>query len=797
MPELRSHNKKTTEGKTAKQKKRKKRPLILRFFGMVGHVILVSFLSFSLLFLLTGTICGIAATAYVLNFMEETQSVSIQELTTSYRTNIFEKDLNGEWKRIYSVQNNVQRVPVSLDEVPQYVRDAFVYGEDERFYQHEGVDFKRTAASLANMVLQFWNSEQGGSTITQQLVKNLTGDNDLSPQRKLREIYRAMQLEKTYCKDEILENYINYIGFGGAANGIYLAADKYFGKKVGDLTVAEAACLAAIPQSPEVNNPFAGYNKKAHNDVTDTDYYTDEFVNTGMEMNRARMEYILSKMYENGALTFDDYQHALNEHLIFKGTDEYNRLHPEEVEKKKEEEAQNTDLSKEPTSWTCDQAIREFTQYLMDRNGVSEEIARERFNNGGYQIYLTTDPEMQAYVMDRFSNMNNLLHGMSSVSATNIYRDKDGDGIKSDEETLKLQAGFTAMDYNGNILCTVGGIGDKVGSLGVSYASTEKQQPGSSIKPVTTYGFALENDLISWGTKVLDRPPIKINGTPWPTNYSESGAMSYSNAKVHVYKALEVSKNTIPALLAYTYGLQNIYDFATETLGLELNEEKDIDWSPLCVGGLSYGITVTDLVNAYMVYGNGGYFSNAHIISRVETVEGGIVYAGGDDYHPAISPETSYVMNKLMQNVINGPQGTGKKARLYNNKKQIPLAGKTGTTTNWYDLMFVGLNPDFVSGVWIGYPENRKIFAHNVIASPAVWKNIIGDWIVKHWSGNDFPACDSVVTGYVCPATGAIAKSSCGKGVQGWWKSTNAPICNEKEIGLRAYKKDETGAANG
>lgn len=794
MPELRSQNKKISEKKPAKQKKRKKRPLILRFFGTVGHVILVSFLSFSLLFLLTGTICGIAATAYVLNFMEETQAVSIQELATSYRTNIYEKDLDGEWKNIYSVQNDVQRIPVDLDEVPQYVRDAFVYGEDERFYQHEGVDFKRTAASLANMVLQFWNSEQGGSTITQQLVKNLTGDNDLSPQRKLREIYRAMQLEKTYCKDEILENYINYIGFGGAANGIYLAADKYFGKKVGQLTVAEAACLAAIPQSPEVNNPFAGHNTQAHNPVTDTNYLTDEFINTGMEMNRARMEYILSKMYENGALTFDDYQHALNEHLIFRGTDEYNRLHPEELEKKAEEE--NTDLKKKPTSWTCDQAINEFVDYIAKKNGVSRSIARERFNNGGYQIYLTTDPEMQAYVENKFSNMNNLLSGMSSVKATTIVRDKDKDGVFTDEEALKLQAGFTAIDYSGNILAVVGMIGEKQGSLGTNFASGEPQQPGSAIKPVTTYGFALDNDLISWGTKVLDRPPLTINGSLWPTNYSDSNnVIKYSNQKVFIYKALEVSKNTIPALLAKTYGIDNVFDFATETLGLELDDDEDRDWSPLCVGGLNHGVTVTDLVNAYMVYGNGGYFSNAHIISRVETADGGLVYAGGDDYAQVISPETSYVMNKLLQNVINGPDGTGKKARLYNNKKQIPIAGKTGTTSNWYDLMFVGLNPDFVSGMWIGYPENREIVGHGKIASPAIWKNIIGDWIVKHWSGNDFPKCDSVVTGYVCPATGKIAQSSCGKGVQGWWKSTNAPACNNKELGLMPY--NQPGANNG
>lgn len=793
MPDIKSRNQRAAVGQ-AKQKKRKRhrRPWILRFLSGVGQVILVSLLSFMLLFIVTGAICGIAATAYVINYMEGTAAVSIQELTMSYQTNIFETTSDGELINVYSVQNDVQRIPIDLEELHQYTRDAFVYAEDERFYQHEGVDYKRTAASFANLILNFWNSDQGGSTITQQLVKNLTGDNDLSPQRKIREISRAMMLEKSYTKDEILETYINYIGFGGSANGIEMAAKKYFGKKAKDLTVAESACLAAIPQNPEVNNPFAGYYLKADNPVTATKYYTDTYVNTGRDKNRVRMEYILSKMYENGALTFDEYQSALNEHLIFKDTDEYKRLHPEEEEIPTEDGSTgNTNLEEKPTSWAVDEALREFAKYFMDTNGITFERALNKINNGGYQIYLTVDRDMQAYIEEKYSDMNNLLKGMSSTARTTIVRDKDGDGVYTDEENLKLESGFTAIDYSGNILCTVGRIGEKKGSLSVSYASTEPQQVGSSIKPVATYGFALTHDLISWGTKVLDAPPLVINGKKWPTNYSDqNNVIRYSNSKVHIYKALEQSLNTIPALLAKTYGVDNVFDFSTEVLGMDLDDPVDRDYSPVCVGGLNYGITVKDLVNAYMVYGNGGYFSDAHIISRVTSVDGGLVYAGGDDYAQVIDSETSYVMNKLLQNVVTGPNGTGKKAQLYANKKAIPIAGKTGTTSNWYDLMFVGLNPDFVSGVWIGYPENKEIRGHGSIASAQLWKNIIGEWIQTHWSGENFPDCDTVVTGYVCPQSGGIAGSSCGKGVQGWWKSTNAPYCTGKEVGLLPYNPE-------
>ncbi|HAG13753.1 MAG TPA: hypothetical protein DCG49_07825 [Ruminococcus sp.] len=777
------------------KKKRHRKPLVLRILGSIGSVILTTFLSFFLLFAVTGTICAIAATIYITNYMETTTTVSISEMTTSYTTNIYETDPDGQLVQVYSVQNELQRIPITLDQVPQHVRDAFVYGEDERFYIHEGVDYKRTAASFANMVLHFWKSEQGGSTITQQLVKNLTGDNDLSPLRKIREIQRAMMLEKNYSKDEILEAYLNYIGFGGAANGVQLAAKKYFGKNVWELSIAEGACLAAIPQSPEINNPFAGYNEKAYNAVTDTYYYTDNFVNTGMELNRKRMEYILKHMYENGAITFDEYQEALNEHLVFTKTDEYLLAHPELQKIEDDGTISLIDGEEEKsTTWTVDEALNEFANMMIEDKGISRERAFKLINSGGYQIYTTVDREMQDYIENKYSKLDNLLAGMTNTGATTFYRDLDGDGQYTDEENMTLQSGFTAIDYKGRVLCTVGGIGEKVGSLGTSYASTEPQQPGSAIKPVTTYGYALEHDLISWGTKVLDYPPLKVPDPKhpgqeklWPTNYADSNDVTnFSNQKINIYYALEKSYNTIPALICKTYGKENIYKFATETLGLSLNDGYDIDYAPLSVGALGYGVTVKDLVNAYMVYGSGGYFDDAHIISRIETTDGGIYYDAESDGRNVISDETAYVMNKLLQNVVQN--GTGTAAQMMKNGKAIPIAGKTGTTSDWFDLMFVGLNPKFVSGVWIGYPENKEIKNHWSIKSAQVWKNIIGEWIMEHYGDEDFPedfpACDSVIQGQVCLSTGKLANGNCPKGSVGYWKSTNIPWCDNRELGL-------------
>ena len=797
----------TAGKKQTQKKKRYRRPLILRILGSIGTVLMTTFLSFFLLFAVTGTICAIAATMYITNYMENTTPVSIQELSNTGATNIYEMNKEtGEYEAVYTVQSEQKRIPVKLEQVPQHVRDAFVYGEDERFFEHEGVDFKRTAASFANMILRFWASDQGGSTITQQLVKNLTGDNDKSPQRKIREIHRAMELEKKYSKDEILINYLNYIGFGGPNNGIEMAALTYFGKHVEQLSIAEGACLAAIPQSPEINNPFASYNVVADNPVTGTKYYTDEEVNTGRKNNRTRMEYILKQMYKNGAITFDEYEEALNEHLVFKDTDEYLMTHPEEQKVMEDGSIMLDDHGEQkPTTWAIDEVLNEFANKLMDDQGISRERAMTLINTGGYQIYSTVDKEMQAYLENKFSSMDNILMGMTNTAATTFFRDLDGDGEYSDDENLTLQAGFTAIDYEGRVLCTCGGIGEKKGSLGTSFASTEPQQPGSAIKPVTSYGYALYHDYITWGTHVRDVPPLtkKDDRTgeekPWPTNYADvNNVISFSGNTINIYHALERSYNTIPALLVKTYGRQNVFDFATKTLGLELNEGYDVNYAPLAVGALGYGITVKNLVNAYIPYGNGGYYSKAHMIDKIYNVDGSLFYDASKEYRQVIDEETSYVMNKLLQNVVMN--GTGTAAQMYTGGAMVPIAGKTGTTSDWFDLMFIGLNPDFASGVWIGYKENKEINNHWSIASARVWKNIIGEWIINHYYDEDFtkqfPTCETVLAAPFCQSTGKIAGMACPKGTMGYWKSTKLPWCDNYELnlGFNAFEEDETDA---
>ena len=288
----------TVQENGGKKKQKKKRSLPLLIIKKFFAVIATTLLSLFLVLVITGTIVCTALTVYVLNFMDDSTSITLQELEAGSDTYFYgiQKDEKGrdEIVILNRVKTDVQRIPVSIDRVPQHVRNAFVYTEDERFYTHDGVDYKRTFSAFVNMFVHIYDTEQGGSTITQQLIKNLTGDDEHSPQRKIREIFSAMQLERSYSKDEILEEYLNYIGFGGPINGIQLASIRYFGKNVDDLTVPEAAVLAAIPKSPQYYGPFVETYDDDGNLIVD-----------GRANNKERQQYVLWQLYKNGAITYD------------------------------------------------------------------------------------------------------------------------------------------------------------------------------------------------------------------------------------------------------------------------------------------------------------------------------------------------------------------------------------------------------------------------------------------------------------------------------------------------------------
>lgn len=750
-----------------KKKKKKKHSKAFRIFKKLCAVIMTTFLSLFLIMVITGTIVATALTVYVLDFMEETTGITLQELESGSDTYFYAQQENEdgelEYVAIKTVKTDVQRIPVTIDQIPQHVRDAFVYTEDERFYAHDGVDYKRTFSAFLNMFIHIYNTEQGGSTITQQLVKNLTGDNERSPSRKIREIFRAMQLEKTYSKDEILEEYLNYIGFGGPINGIQLASIRYFGKDVSELTTAEAATLAAIPKSPNTYGPF----------VETYDDETNELIVDGRANNKERQQYVLWQIYKNGAITYDEYQQYLNEKLIYTDSAEYLDAHPEDA-------AQELENEMDANSWVVDAMYYETEDYLMELYNIDRSEARKRINKGGYKIYSTVDMEMQEYIEEKFSDLSNIMN----VDSVRKWADIDGDG---EAEEYLPHVAFTALDYDGSVLCTIGNWGEKKDSLVTSYAVTEPRQIGSTMKPISTYGLALETDMIHWGSTYKDEAIMEINGRPWPTNYSTGENISISGANLNIYFALQKSYNTIPAQLCEALTPNAVFNFCKDKMGMKL-DPGDESYSPLSVGSLTYGITLENLVNAYLPYGNKGVYNEAHIVSRIEQGNHELVYENNGNPRQAVSAETAWVMNRLLKNVVE--HGTGTAAKLQNKV----VCGKTGTTDNWYDLTFVGLTRDFVSGITIGYKYyDDALSLPTSLKSAQVWYNIIGEYADGVASDKDFDPVEGVVEAAMCTVSGKIAGTSCPKGIIGYWKSTNAEVCSGGHVVETQPTTDENG----
>jgi len=741
-----------SEKKKKKKKKKKKNPILV-FFKKLFMVIATTLLSLFLVMIITGTIVATALTVYVLDFMEDATNITLQELEAGSDTYFYgmQPDENGELQLtvLQNIKTDVQRIPVSIDRIPQHVRNAFVYTEDERFYTHEGVDYKRTFSAFLNMFLHFYNTEQGGSTITQQLIKNLTNDKEHSPQRKIREIFSAMQLEKTYSKDEILEEYLNYIGFGGPTNGIQLASNRYFGKDVEDLTVPEAAVLAAIPKSPEYYGPFVEYTDDENRVIVD-----------GKANNKSRQQYVLWQLYKNGAITYDEYQEYLDTDIIYTDSEEYKKLHPES-------DIDEMINIQQIYTWELDAMMYEAAGYLMEQYNIDLETAIKRINKGGYRIYSTIDYGMQQFIEERFSDINNIV----SADYVRKWADIDGDG---EYEEYLPHIAFIALNYDGSVKCLVGDWGEKTTSLSTNYAINEPRQIGSTMKPISTYGLALESNTIHWGSQYKDDAIMEIDGRPWPTNYSTDNNISLSHATYNAYYFLERSFNTLPAQLCQQLTPKAVYDFSREKMGLKLDPE-DEDYSPLVVGALTWGITLENLVNAYIPYGNKGIYNPAHCISKIEDSNHKIIYSNDDISREAVSSDTAWVMNRLLKNVIDNGTGTG--ARLSNKV----VVGKTGTTDNWYDLSFVGLTPDFVSGITIGYKYyDEALSLPTSLHSADIWQKAVGDYANTMFpdTAYDFEPDETVISAPMCTVTGMIAGSSCPKGITGYWKSSNAPYCS-------------------
>ena len=621
-------------------------------------------------------IAGIFMT-YVKTTLVPTLEVRAEDYTMNLSSRIYYQDKEtGEWVEYETLYGTENRIWADIEDMPDALWQAAVAIEDHRFFEHNGVDWRRTIGATVNMFIGMKDTF-GGSTITQQLLKNMTGDNSGTVNRKVREIFRALEFEKNYTKEQILELYLNTIYLGKGCYGVQTAANYYFGKDVSELSVAECACLIAI-----TNNPYQ-YGPMSTLVIT----REDGTQVTARELNKERQEQILDRMAgrQDTGLSY---------------------LTEEEADAAKAEVLQFTDGSTSAddlvaaasggvkiNSWFVDQVFLDVANDLAEAENISVEAAQQKIYNSGYNIYTTLDPEIQEI-------------------AESVYEDRSNLDVTS-RNGQKLQSGITIIDpYTGDIVAMVGAVGDKDRNLGWNYA-TGRRQVGSSIKPLTVYAPALDAGVVTMASTFDNYPVRLLNNSPWPKN-SPQGYSGWTTLS----KGVASSINTVAVQVVEKLTIPASYAFATEKLGLNLVAD-DMNTAALGLGGLTHGLSTVEMAAAYATFPNGGIYHEPRTYVKVTASDGEtVVLENEGEEHVAMKETTAYFMNTLLQGVINS--GTGGSAKF----SGMTIAGKTGTTSENYDRYFVGYTPYYVAAVWTGYDSPEKI---SYSGNPAItmWKKVM------------------------------------------------------------------------
>lgn len=645
------------------------------------------FVKLAVSLMLIGVIAGSLVVGSLIFYVAKTQNPKAVDLSVAkqnYSSVIYANNDSGQAVEVQKLYNNQRKVWTDLKNIPENLQYAFICTEDQRFYEHEGVDWKRTFSAFANVFLHFYSSRQGGSTITQQLVKIVEGINTKKYEGKIQEILAALYTEKQYSKDDILQSYLNTVPLSENCNGVQAASLYYFNKDVSQLDLTECAAIAAITQSPTYYDPLL------HPDH-----------------NATRRQYVLQNMLQQGKITQQQYDGASNEML---------KLSPTRYVFNK------TGVQ----SYFVDQVVLDVENDLITQKGYSKTDAKTKVFSGGLKIYSTMNPMVQA-AMDK------------------IYNDPNNFGYQSGSK--KAQSAMIIVDYTGKTVAMSGGIGAKTMSLSLNRATMSKRQPGSSIKPLAVYGPAIENNLIKWSTRITDSPvQTSINGKTkyWPSNDDNN----YLDYPISIVQALAESKNTVAVRIMQMLGPKRSFDFMTQKLGftslVKSRTTKGKTYSDialgLAIGSITDGVTPEEMAGGYEIYGNGGVFYKPYTYTRVEDSNGNILLENNPAGVRAVHEDTAFIMNKLLQQDVLRDDGTAKYAALGN----MPVAAKTGTTDDWKDRWFVGETPYYVGAVWFGFDTPKAMGNSGINPALQAWKNVMSQVSAKQ-KYKDFPTCGSVV----------------------------------------------------
>ena len=700
-----------------------------------------------LVFVVTLTIFSGIFMAYINSTMRGKVEVYLDEFETKVSTELYSQDPDtGEWVMYQTLYlNSENRIWTDLEDIPKYLQKAAIAIEDKRFEKHHGVDWRGTTRAIVYTL--FGKNVQGGSTITQQLVKNVTGDNEVTVKRKITEIYRALELEKRYEKDEILEAYLNEVFFGQSCYGVVTASRMYFNKDVSDLTLAECASLMGITNNPSMYDPTLSSWTR--------------------ENNRERQLTILGAMLEQEKISQEEYDEAKAEDIVFSngftisgkyvGSDG-TATEPEPEEPSTDDTESPAD-EEEPTikgrySWFTEAMIGDVADALVEKYGITDKVrdngttytayeqAWDMVHGKGYKIYTTQNPKYQKIAED-------VCYDLSNIPYTSSYTNSAGEQVED-----QLQIALTIVDpTNGYVVAMIGGAGEKQADRVWNWA-VNARQCGSAIKPLSTYAPALDDGTIN-GASVIDDYPMLLNGDVWPRNdnWRYQGLMP-------LHLALRQSLNTCAVRTNLAYGVDRSYEFLVNKLGFEnLTYTDSQQVGNMALGGFEKGVTTEEMAAGFATFVNEGVYTKPRTFVRVEDANGNVILENEAKSTVAMKNTTAALMNSLLQEA--SLQGTGYQAQF----PGMHIAGKTGSTNSNKDRYFAGYTPYYSCAVWAGYEHNQRIVASGnpcAVIFQKVMKAIHEDLPDK-----DFFSCAGLTSVAVCADSGMLASENCALDVRG------------------------------
>ncbi len=710
-------------------------------------------------------VCGVVFAGILGDYLQEDiiPNAIVDEEAYDWNLNsyLYYFDANGDIQKLQDVHADDNRKWANYEDIPEHLIHATVAIEDKRFYEHQGVDWVTTVKACAGMF--FGTSDAGGSTITQQLIKNLTGENSVTVQRKVQEIFKAAQFEKNYDKEVILEMYLNRIYLGQRCSGVRTAAAKYFGKELEQLNLAECASLISITNNPSIYDPYGRSFK-----------FRDHGVISGYERNKIRKEATLGQMLKQGWISQAEYDEAMAYEIVLKdGIDFEDSMAQCEKGNCGYKGLVNTFTMKSNTyycpqcgsattikenasqtvySWYVDTVLEDVAKVLAERDGVawgSQEVREtymDMISRGGYHIYTCYDAKVQAQV-------------------DKIYTDLSQ--IPKTRGSQQLESGIVIIDNKtGDIVAMAGGVGEKTVHDAFNCATDAKRQSGSSIKPLTVYAPAFEMGVVSPATVISDLPFTYFNKTAWPQNVNKTYGFSQT-----VFTGITQSVNTVAVNTLDLIGCSYSFSFARDKFGLSTlvesqtayngKIETDIDYSPLATGGLTNGVTVRDMTAAFATFANKGVYREARTYTRVYDSEGNLVIDNTQDSRAILSEKAvNYTNYCLFYAVTNG---TGTAA----NFRGMDIYGKSGSTTSNKDRWFCGYTKYYTAAIWCGYkiPEEIILTGASTNPSTVLFKKVMQPLHsgLKNVSLVNESKMKAVT---VCLDSGGIATDACGLDVR-------------------------------